>query len=357
MKICYLGDAPSPHVRKIVDYFAKESNEIYIISLRKAEYHNAHVYQIPRRTPFDDLNYLLGYFWLRKIIKSINPDVLHAHYLTSFGLLGALVKYHPYIVTIWGTDLLVTPRISFIHKWLLRFTLRKTDLIFVDANFMREELLQYGAEKEKILICPFGVDMEIFCTPNRGFKEKTEYEILSMRALIKNSNVDMIIRALEIMKKKGIKIVLNITNQGTEEEFLKQLVIILKLNDQVNFLGFIKLEDTYRHLESSDVYLSVPTSDGASVTLLEAMASGLFPIVSDIPANREWIKDGVNGFLVPLNDPVTLAEKIILALKQHEFRSKAAKINQDLIRKQGELNQTMGLIWDQYQMLVDSNRK
>ncbi len=357
MKICYLGDAPSPHIRKFVNHFAKENNEICVISLRKAEYPNASFYQIPRRTPFDDLNYLLGFLWLRKIIKSINPDILHAHYLTSFGFLGALARYHPFIVSAWGTDLLVTPRKSFIYKRLLQFSLKRADLILADAKFMKEELLRYGASEEKLLICPFGVDMEIFHTPRREFEEKKEYRILSMRSLIRNSNIDVIIRAMEIMNRKGIKVVLNVTNQGTEEIYLKQLSEYMKLNNHVRFLGFIKLEETYEYLKSSDIYLSIPTSDGASVTLLEAMASGLFPIVSDIPANREWIKDGVNGFLVPLNDPVTLAEKIILALRQHEFRRKAATINQDLIRKQGELNQTMGLIWNQYQMLVDSHKR
>ena len=356
MKICYLGDAPSPHMRKFVDYFAKAGNEIYVISLRKAEYQNATVYLIPRRTPFEDLDYLLSFFWLRRIIKTINPDILHAHFLTSFGLLGALAGYHPFIVTAWGSDLLITPKISFIHRGLLKFTIKKADLIFADVSFMQEELLRYGASEEKILICPLGVNMDIFDCKDREFKEKGEYSLLSMRALIRNSNIEVIIKSIKILKDKGINVVLNITNCGAEEESMKRMTNGLRLNDRVSFLGFIELEETYKYFKSSDIYLSITTSDGTSVTLLEAMASGLFPIVSDIPANREWIKDGENGFLVSWNDPVTLANKITIAIRENEFRQKATEINRVLIREKGELRRTMESVWDQYKLLAGCNK-
>jgi glycosyltransferase involved in cell wall biosynthesis len=356
MRICYLGDASSPHVRKFVEYFAKTGNEIHVVSLRKAKYRNATLYLIPRRTPFEDVNYLLSFFWLRRIIKSIKPDIVHAHFLTSFGLLGALTGYHPFVVTAWGSDLLITPKRSFVYKWLLKFTLKKADLIFADAGFMKEEVLQYEASPEKVLIRPFGVNMEIFNSKTRVYEDRARYVILSMRTLIKNSNVDMIIKAMKILKEKGIDFVLNITNQGTEEQYLRCMACDLGLDSQVNFLGFLKRGDVYRFFDSSDIYLSIPTSDGASVTLLEAMASGLFPIVSDIAANREWIKDGLNGFLVPLNDPITLANRIILSVRKKGLRRKAAEVNRILVARKGELTKTMEFIGSQYKMLADSRR-
>lgn len=352
MKICYLGDAASPHITKFVEYFASAENEIHVISLRKAVYGNATVYQIPRRTPFEDVDYLLSLFWLRRIIKSIKPDILHAHFLTSFGLLGALLGHRPFIVTAWGSDLLITPRRGFVYRRLLKFTLRRADLIFADADFMKEELLQYGASPEKILICPFGVNTELFNGESRVHADKSSYGMLSMRTLIENSNVDVIIRSMSILREKGIGFTLNITNQGSEEPHLRRMASELGLNSHVNFLGFVKRGDLYKYFENCDVYLSVPTSDGASVTLLEAMASGLFPIVSDIAANREWIQDGVNGFLVPLDDPDTLADRIILAVREKGLRRKAAEVNRALVARKGELAKTMEFIGSQYKMLA-----
>jgi len=105
MEICYLDDAFSPQVRKFMEYFSKTENEICIISLRNAKYRNATVYLIPQRTPFKDVDYFLSFLWLRKIIESIHLDILHAHFFSSFALLGTLVGFHPYVVTVWGSHL------------------------------------------------------------------------------------------------------------------------------------------------------------------------------------------------------------------------------------------------------------
>ena len=356
MKICYLGDAPSPHVQKFAEYFSKIGNEIHIISLRKADYKNATVHLIPRRTPFEDLNYLLSFPWLRRTIKSTDPDLLHAHFLTSFGLLGALAAFRPYILTVWGSDLLVTPKKSLVHKWLLKFTIKKADLIFAVADFMKRELISYGAPAEKILISPMGVNLESFNDHGREFKEKGEHRLLSIRALIKNSNIDVIIKSVGILRDKGIKVLLIIANRGPEEQYLRRMTNELELNGRTNFIGFVEHSNVSEYFKSSDIYLSVTTSDGAPVTLLEAMACGVFPIVSDISANGEWIKNGVNGFLVPLGDPVALADKISLAIKDKNFREKAAKINRNLVKRRGELKKTMEFVRGQYEFLINSNK-
>lgn len=353
MRICYLGDAGSPHMAKFVEYFAGPKNEIHVISLRKGEYRTAAVHHIPRRTPFEDVDYLLGLFWLKRTIASIKPDILHAHYLTSFGLLGALTGYHPFVVTAWGTDLLVTPGRGFVYRRLLKYTLRKADLIFADADFMKEELLRYGAPPEKILICPFGVNTQLFTGESRVHEDKTSYGILSMRTLIKNSNLDVILKSLSLLKEKGIGFTLYVTNQGAEEPYLRRMSRDLGLDSRINFLGFLERGEVFEYFRGSDIYLSIPTSDGASVTLLEAMASGLFPIVSDIPANREWIRDGINGFLVPLRHAKALADKILVAVEDKELRGKAAEINRNLVRKKGELRKTMEYIGSRYRQLAD----
>jgi glycosyltransferase involved in cell wall biosynthesis len=355
MRICYLGDTASPHLMKFIEYFANRGNEIHVISLRGAKCEGARIHNIPRRTRFEDIDYLLSLFWLKRIITSMKPDVLHAHYLTSYGLLGAVTGFHPYIVTAWGTDLLITPKKGYLYKLLLKFMLKRADLVFADAFFMKEELLRYGAKPERVLICPFGVDMKLFRNQNRKHSDTGKIGILSMRTLIKNSNIDVILSSMKILNEHGIDFVLNVTNRGTEESKLQRMASDLRLDNSINFLGFLKRQEIYGFFRSSDIYVSIPSSDGTSVTLLEAMASGLFPVVSDIPANREWIEDGVNGFLVPLGDSATLANKIIQATREIELRKRAAEINRDLVRRKGELKSTMEFIKSQYQRLVDSH--
>ena len=351
MKICYLGDAPSGHLRKFVDYFSKRGNEIHIISLRPAKYNNAVVHPMPRISGFDDLDYLLNIFWVKKRLRIIKPDILHAHYLTSYGLLGALSGFHPLIVTAWGTDLLVTPKKLFIYGTLLRYTLKKADLITDVAPFMNQELLKFGADPERILTSPMGIDTGVFQQGQRKFK-KNLTSVLSMRALIKNSNVETIINAMQILKKNNQDVKLIIANTGRLEKKLRMSVKDLELNDVIQFTGVIEHSQTVKYFTSSDIYISVTSSDGASVALLEAMACGAFPIVSDIPANREWIKNGENGFLVPLNDSRTLAEKITLAAGDQGLREKAAHLNWQIINQEAKLEKNMVPIEQEYKSLI-----
>ena len=82
------------------------------------------------------------------------------------------------------------------------------------------------------------------------------------------------------------------------EEALEREVESLNINSSVKFLGRVPHEEMPNLLAQADIYVSTSLHDGTSVSLLEAMGSGAFPVVTDIPSNREWIINGENGFLV-----------------------------------------------------------
>ena len=72
----------------------------------------------------------------------------------------------------------------------------------------------------------------------------------------------------------------------------------LGLTDAVEFVGWIQKEDNEKWYSKAKIWVSIPESDATSISLLEAMACGCIPIVSDLPANREWIESGINGIVV-----------------------------------------------------------
>jgi glycosyltransferase involved in cell wall biosynthesis len=80
-------------------------------------------------------------------------------------------------------------------------------------------------------------------------------------------------------------------------------------------------------LAKTDIYVSTSLYDGTSVSLLEALASGAFPVVTDIPSNREWITDGDNGFLVPIDEAGILASRILDAIRNRDFLEKSQSDN------------------------------
>ena len=126
-----------------------------------------------------------------------------------------------------------------------------------------------------------------------------------------------------------------------ERERLRKEVDRLGIATSVEFLGKIPHENMPSLLEKTDVYVSTSLSDGTSVSLLEAMASGAFPVVTDIAANKEWITDGMNGFLVPIDDETSLAQKIVQSLRNEKLMERARQRNWEVVREKAYLRHHM----------------
>ena len=101
----------------------------------------------------------------------------------------------------------------------------------------------------------------------------------------------------------------------------------------VEFLGRVPHEKMADLLAQADIYVSTSLYDGTSVSLLEAMGSGAFPVVTDIPANREWITNGLNGFLVPIDKEKYLANRIIDAIRNQALREKSRIKNLSIVEE------------------------
>jgi glycosyltransferase involved in cell wall biosynthesis len=144
-----------------------------------------------------------------------------------------------------------------------------------------------------------------------------------------------LIRAIPIVlgKESGVKFL--IAGDGSERGSLEKEVKDLKITEYVQFLGRVPHDEMPSLLARSDIYVSTSCYDGTSVSLLEALASGAFPVVTDIPSNREWIDDGDNGFLVPKEDEILLARKIVHAIRNHKLVEGARQKNQKIAQQRG----------------------
>ena len=163
MKICFLAGANSIHSYKWVKYFAEKAHEVHWISLSPnifQDIKNVKFYLL-KEYSLKPLNILFNAMRVRKLIKKIKSDILHAHYAGVNGVLGALSGFHPFILTAWGSDILIAPK-SKIVKPLIKFVLKKADLITCDAEHMKKAMINLGAESSKIKIIYFGIDTEKF---------------------------------------------------------------------------------------------------------------------------------------------------------------------------------------------------
>jgi len=281
------------------------------------------------------LYYLSGFFLTLYILLRHRCRLIHAHWAIPTGLIGLCVSKilrKPFIVTIHGSDL----RMALENKGILRriFTsvCRGADHIQCVSEVQKEEILLLGLPETQISVIPMGVDEAFFETGRNRKSEPQDQQmtVLSNRNLIPIYNLSLLIRAtpLVLKEKPGTRFL--IAGEGSEKEDLEREAKNLNVHTHVEFLGRIPHEAMPDLLSKADIYVSTSLYDGTSVSLLEAMGAGAFPVVTDIPANREWIRDGGNGFLVPVNDEQYLANKIIDAIRDKGLLEKACKENQSI---------------------------
>ena len=326
MKICYLADINSAHTHKWLNYFVHKGYDIHVISLGEGEYEGVTVHSLDvqdnvmkKTSDKNKLEYLKKIKRVRSLIKEINPDILHAHYASSYGLLGAIANYQPYIISVWGSDIYDFPIKSPIHKLIIKYNLKKADYILSTSNVMKIETQKYT--NKNIQVTPFGVDINKFI-PNKI--EKEEIVIGTIKTLEEKYGVKYLIKAFKEVKdrNKDLNLKLRIGGRGSQEDYLKELVKELSIDKDVNFLGFVKPKDVIKEFQNFDlaVFPSTLDSESFGVAAVEAEACGTPVIVTDVGGLMESTKPNVTSLVAKKKSVEDLAEKIEILVKDKEFK-------------------------------------
>lgn len=351
MKILYLGDAQSIHTQRWVKYFAAR-HQVAIISNRPALLDNITIHDI------GNISYIQKIVAIKNIIKSFKPDIVHSHYVTSYGFLGALSGFHPFVLTGWGSDILVTPHKNWIFKQLTKFILQKADIITVDAQNMAIAIHKLAPScDDKTQVIQWGVDLEHFNTKNKTTSKsdlglQNDFIILSTRNLEPNYNIDVIVNAFAKFSTQVSDTKLLILGNGSQKEDITTLIRDLGIENKVKFIGHTSYNEINQHYKSSDVFVSVPTSDATSMSLLEAMACGVIPVVSDIPANHEWVTDKGNGFIVDHNNIDNISEIFNYIYKNQNLIEQYGKTNYNIIASRANHHEEMKKMEVLYKNLI-----
>ena len=347
MKICFLAHAGSIHTKRWATYFCEQGHRVSVVSLTPGELNPPiELIVLPQlgeiRYQQANWHYLLHLPKLKRILDQIQPDLLNAHFLSSYGFLGALIrsKQIPYVISLHGSDLLVFPKRSPIHRAISKFSLRRANLITSVAEHMTNEIAALLVEDKPVLTLQYGIDTARFFPTQHLIQEPL---CLSNRQMVQNSNLDTVLDAAYLLQEQNSPLQIDFWSEGELSGELVQQAQNLNLSN-IRFRGVIETDQMAAQLRSSAIYISMTASDGTSLSLLEAMACGAFPVVSDIPANREWIKDGCNGYLVPLHSPESLTKKLIKAWQDTTLREKAAMANPKIIRERADYRKNMARI-------------
>ena len=297
----------------------------------------------------------LAIFKIRKTIKLHKPDMVIAERTTSYGFLAALSGVKPVAIAQQGrTDLWPEKSISLpLKKLIQHYAFKKADLIHAWGPVMTLSMMEAKVDMTKVLVLPKGIDLEKFGNTNNANPEKIC--AIVTRSLLPEYRHDIILKSFAILNQKGIDFVLTIIGDGTQLFALKELAKKLNIEDKVNFTGRIPNTALPKLLQQSNIYISMPTTEGVSASLFEAMATNCYPIVTDILGNQSWIKHRENGQLITVDDFEMLAEELIWAFENNKYRNEAVLKNRIFVEQNADYNTNMKIIAQKYHELINTN--
>ena len=242
--------------------------------------------------------------------------------------------------------------------------LKKADLITCDAEHIKEPLTELGAGSQKIRLIYFGVDTQKFNQKQRDEKLLNGLGIsglpiiISLRSFKPIYDIESLIVSIPMVLKEFPEAKFVIAGEGSQKVKLKELAKSLGALDSVKFVGGIPNDELPRYLASADIYVSTSLSDaGLAASTAEAMACGLPVIITDFGDNKKWVEDGINGFIIPLKDPKSLAEKIIYLLKNEDVRKEFGKRNRKIIEERNNYYKEMKKMENIYEQLIREHKK
>jgi len=371
MKICYVADGASIHTQRWVNYFAGKGHEIHLVcwKLMPGYDENIHIHSLTKIAPkiWAVSQYLSFLFWIihvRRLVSEIKPDIVDGHFITVYGFLAACSGFHPLVASAWGSDVLIHPKRNFFLKAIIKYVLKKADIVTSDAEHLKIVLIELGTEPQKINLVYFGTDTDKFKPAQRNKKLQEELEIadsptvISLRSLEPIYDIDSLIKSIPPVLKEIPEAKFVIAGGGSQEAKLKEQAKSLGISQSVKFTGRIPNDRLPEYLNSADIYVSTSLSDaGLAASTAEAMACGLPVIITDFGDNKKWVEDGTNGFLIPLRNPQVLATRIIHLIRNNEIRDKFGQINRQIVKERNDWQKEMRKIEELYQVLMIRSKK
>jgi glycosyltransferase involved in cell wall biosynthesis len=305
MRIVLIGDAQSPHLIKWARALVRQPGiELWAASSRGFLPEFDAVLPTPRRLALDahprhagdNARLLAKLPALGRWLASVDADWLHAHYLTSHGTLAWLAKrawrLRARIAgSAWGSDILLTPQRSLAYRWLTRRVLRACALTTSDSAHMARRMSELGARE--VMTFPFGLDA---MPPEPASKQP--WLFFANRGLESLYRPQRVLSLFAEVARGRSDARLVVANDGACRNALLDQARLLGLSSRIEFTGRLDALAQDRRYAQAQWYLSQPETDSVSVSVLEAMAHGCIPLLSDLPANRELVADGDNGLIV-----------------------------------------------------------
>ena len=324
MKIIYFTFDYSPHDHRFLSALSETEHEVYYVRLQRGSRQvedrsiPTKIEQVPWAGGQDefrwrDLPRLVMDF--RRLVREIKPDLIHAGPIQTCAFIAVLSGFYPILSMSWGFDLMEDVHKNRGMERITRYTLKRSTFFTSDANVTRDKAVAYGMNPDRTMVFPWGVDLQHFtpATDHRSLNTD-HFTLFCNRSWEPRYGVDVLAKAFVKVAGQDPNVDLLLIGGGSQAQSIRQILQRGGVLERVSMPGQVTQKDLPRWYHRSDLFISPSHVDGSSVSLMEALACGIPCLVSDIPANKEWVTENENGWLFPDGDSDALAAKIQSAI-------------------------------------------
>jgi L-malate glycosyltransferase len=354
MKIAVVSAGTFTHVQSYIDFLKDCGHDVSFIALSPSPQRSVPIYDawVGRESHYKKTipkwRYLVAAFNARNIVKKLEPDIVHAHYATSAGLAAWFINHAKTIITVHGSDINVSSK-NLSWKFLLKLFFRRAKVINVVSNELEKKVIDLGVPNFKVKNINLGINVDLFLT-NRV---KQTNNVGSLKLVCNRSFESIydhitIIKALEELANRKVPFHMTFIGDGSLKKNLAEYVNDKGLSASFTFCGRVPHISQLKFFKDNDIYLSASLSDGTSLSLLEAMASSLLPVVSDITANRNILDENAYGILFEAGSYIDLADKLENVFLENVIPINYLMRNQEYVRAFGDRNKNLTFLYNEF---------
>ena len=367
-----LADLNSIHTQKWAEALAKNDLKIAVFGLspladkERLNSENIEIYSSKFKESFVSgkyegslvkLSFLLSIFRLRKVIEKFKPDVIHAHFASSYGLLASILNFKPFVLSVWGSDVFVFPQKSILHRAIIKFIFSRATKILSTSHIMALECNKYT--DKNIEVTPFGIDLSKFqpAKNKTGLFNEGDLVLGTVKTLEDKYGISYLIDAFSILVKKNnhTNIKLLIVGSGSKELIYKDQVNKIGVQELVTFIPKVSYKEVPDYLSILDIYVALSVQESFGVAIIEASACEIPVIVSNVGGLPEVVDHGITGIVVPMKDSKSAAVAIEELILNKEKRISMGKSGREKVRAQYDWNENVKLMMEIYKSLDSLN--
>lgn len=308
-------------------------------------------------------------FPLSSVLKGIRLcrekkyDVISTHFAVPTGPTGVVLSKLfglPNVLSTYGGDIYdpskgLSPHRHFVLRKVVEYVLNHSTYVLAESKDVKCRALSHYKVKKEITIIPSGLKVPLFENTTRtelGLSED-DFLIIAIGRLVKRKGLEYLLQAVAKIQIPTIKVLL--ISDGPEREHLESLAAALGIGQQIVFLGTVSEERKFQYLSASDLFVLPSLHEGFGIVFLEAMYCGLPIVTTDTGGQTDFVKDGHNGFLVPVGDAEAIAEKIVTLFQSQDLRRQMSSNNRKDV-KRFSISVTAERYEEMFTLAIDAKR-